>query len=74
MTLNEKIETAYNDNKRLIIQLHSITELFAMQFAEWCIENNICKSENDGLYHWGSTGNECDLYYLLQNFKIEKEL
>jgi hypothetical protein len=51
---------------------------FAMAFAEWCVENNVKQFDDEpvygNFYKIGGSGNVYDMYRLLQNFKIEKEL
>ena len=76
MTLKDRFEVA-NRNGYLEKVLEEITIKFAMDFAEWVIEQNIefkDSTEDGNTYSWNKSGNSYDMYKLLQNFKIEKGL
>jgi len=76
MTLKEKIETAFWKNYGPRV-FEEIANRFATEFAEWVVEQNIefkDNTEDGNIYSWNKSGNSYDMYKLLQNSKIEKEL
>jgi len=76
MTLKEQIDISLDSPfKKLLIE--ESAKNFAIEFAEWCIENRVefKDSTEDGIiYSWNKSGNDYTMYQLLQNFKIEKNL
>ena len=76
MTLKEKIGVAlFSPFAELLIE--NSAEKFAMDFAEWCIENRVefkDSTDEGNVYSLNKSGNDYTMYQLLKNFKIDKDL